>query len=67
MAGKTGQIVTSTNNGVTWTTRSSGTTEHFYRVGNNSDGTFFVSGDAGKILASSDGTTWTSKTSGTSE
>jgi hypothetical protein len=57
-------ILTSSDNGTTWTTLTSGTSG--YRNGitlGNSN--FVVVGESGEILTSSDGTTWTSRTSGT--
>ena len=64
--GINGTIVTSGNNGATWTTRTSGTTEDLQKV--FYDGTLFIAvGTTGKILTSSDTITWTSRTSGTTE
>jgi len=66
VVGSEGTIFTSSDNGTTWTSRTSGTTglicgvtygnSTFVAVGNN---------DTGTIFTSPDGTTWTSRTSGT--
>ena len=64
--GINGTIVTSGNNGGTWTTCTSGTTEDLQKV--FYDGTLFIAvGTTGKILTSSDAITWTARTSGTTE
>ena len=57
----TGAIVNS-QNGITWTNRTSGTTKDLHEVtyGNN---TFVAVGHDGIILTSPDGITWTSRTS----
>ena len=59
--GNTGRIQTSTD-GLTWTTQTSGTTEHLSGITYNSDATtFVVVGDDNTILQSiDDGVTWTS-------
>jgi hypothetical protein len=59
--GNTGKIQTSTD-GLTWTTQTSGTTEHLSGITYNSDATtFVVVGDDNTILQSiDDGVTWTS-------
>lgn len=62
--GKTGTIVTSPE-GITWTLRTSGTTEHLYSV--IWDGTKFIaSGNNNTLLTSSDGITWAAKSTGLS-
>ena len=64
--GINGTILTSGNNGGTWTPRTSGTTEDLQKV--FYDGTLFIAvGTTGKILTSSDAITWTPRTSGTTE
>jgi len=62
--GNGGTILTSTD-GTTWTSRTSGTSQHLHGVtyGNSN---FVTVGNGGTILTSTDGTTWTSGTSGTS-
>ena len=65
-AGDSGKIYTSTDKGITWTSRTSGVSKGLKAVsfGNN---TFVTSGDDGTILTASDnGTTWTTRTSGVS-
>ena len=60
-----GKFYASSDNGSSWTSRTSGTTNSLRGVafGNN---TFVAAGVDGTILTSSDnGTTWTSRTSGT--
>ena len=62
--GASGTILTS-DNGTTWTSRTSGTSVTLQNVtyGNS---LFLAVGESGTILTSSDnGTTWTSRTSGT--
>jgi photosystem II stability/assembly factor-like uncharacterized protein len=61
--GESGTILTSSD-GITWTSRTSGTSEALYVVtyGNN---TFVTVCDSGTILTSKDGTTWTSRDSNT--
>ena len=63
--GYSGTILTSSDNGTTWASRSSGTSKYLRRVtyGNSS---FVTVGNGGTILTSSDGTSWTSRSSGTS-
>ena len=63
--GESGTILTSSD-GVTWTSRTSGTSDKIREVtyGNSS---FVTVGDNGTILTSTDGTSWTLRTSGTSE
>jgi hypothetical protein len=62
--GGSGTILTGPD-GITWTSRTSGTSEGLLGVtyGNS---TFVVVGTNGTILTSPDGTSWTSRTSGTS-
>ena len=62
--GDSGTILTSPD-GVTWTIRSSGTSNSLYGVtyGNN---TFVAVGYNGAILTSPDGVSWTTRFSGTS-
>jgi len=60
--GDTGTILSSTD-GISWTTRTSGTIENLNGV---THGTIHVAvGDNGTILTSGDGNTWTARTSGT--
>ena len=61
--GESGTILTSSD-GVTWTSRTSGTSDKIREVtyGNS---TFVTVGDNGTILTSTDGTSWTLRTSGT--
>ncbi len=62
--GQTGSIITSLD-GITWSLRTSGTTEHLKSV--VWDGTkFLVGGTNNTLLTSSDGTTWAAKTTGLS-
>jgi len=55
--GESGTILTSSD-GTTWTSRTSGTTNHLYGV-TYANSTFVTVGDNATILTSSDGTTWT--------
>jgi hypothetical protein len=50
---------------VTWTPRTSGTSDVLYNV-TYGNGLFVAVGDYGTILTSPDGVTWTPQTSGTS-
>ena len=61
--GDNGIILTSSD-GISWTKRTSVTTNNLYGVtyGNS---TFVTVGNNGTILVSSNGTTWTSRNSGT--
>ena len=64
--GAAGTILTSVN-GITWTSRTSGTTNTLYGV-TYGNGKFVVVGggdSGGTILTSADGIAWTSRTSGT--
>ena len=59
--GNTGVILTSNDDGATWSTSTSGTTENLNSViWNNDLSEFIVTGDNNVILHSNDGTTWTS-------
>ena len=59
--GNTGVILTSNDDGATWSTSTSGTTENLNSVIWNDDlSEFIVTGDNNVILHSADGTTWTS-------
>jgi|APSaa5957512535_1039671.scaffolds.fasta_scaffold49400_1 photosystem II stability/assembly factor-like uncharacterized protein len=63
--GESGTILTSSDNGSSWTSRTSGTTERLHNIAYG-DETFVVIGNSGTILTSSDnGTSWTSRTSST--
>ena len=61
--GSNGTIITSPD-GITWTTRTSGTTEPLLAVIWNG-ALFVVTGNNGGIFTSPDGITWTARTSGT--
>ena len=60
--GNVGSILTSSD-GISWTERTSGTTNNLYGV-TYGGGLLVVVGDNGTILTSSSGTSWTSRTSG---
>ncbi len=60
--GDVGTILTSSD-GISWTERTSGTTNNLYGV-TYGGGLVLTVGDNGTILTSSDGSTWTSRTSG---
>jgi hypothetical protein len=60
--GKVGTIVTSSD-GVSWTNRSSGTTNPLWGVAYG-NGMFVAVGDGGTIVTSSEGVSWTSRSSG---
>jgi hypothetical protein len=65
--GDVGTILTSPDNGITWTPRTASppTTSKLLSVWNN--GTAFAAvGEGGTIVSSTDGNTWTPRTSGTS-
>lgn len=61
----TGNIVTSGNNGATWTDRTSPFGGTAIRSIDYDNGTFVAVGDGGKIATSTDGITWTLSASGT--
>jgi len=65
IVGTNGTILTSSDK-ITWTSRTSGTTEALYNV-LWSGSQFVIVGTTGTILTSSDGINWTPRTSGTSE
>ena len=60
-----GQILTSPD-GVTWTSRTSGTTNRLRDVAFG-NGVYAICGDSGTILTSTNLSTWTSRTSGTTD
>jgi hypothetical protein len=60
--GDAGTILSGTD-GITWTTRTSGTTSNLNGV--TYGGIYVAVGDGGTILTSADGATWTAQTSGT--
>jgi len=65
ISGVSGTILTSSDNGSSWTTQTTGTSEVIWEVIYNNN--IFVSvSDNGSIYTSEDGTTWTPRTSGTS-
>ena len=58
--GPTGRLFTSTDAGVTWTVRTTGTTENLISIAyNSSNSQFLVGCTNGAWLSSTDGTTWT--------
>ena len=63
--GYSGTILTSSDNGNTWTGRTSGISEYLGGV-TYGNGLFVTVGYSGTILTSSDGTSWDNRTSGTS-
>jgi len=63
--GSSGLIMTSADNGITWTARTSGTTNTLKSIV-YANGTFVVAGYNGTILTSTDGITWTLRTSSAS-
>jgi len=63
--GATGEIYTSSNDGVSWTSQISGTTTSLRGFTYNTvKNQLIITGDNGTILTSNDGTTWTAQTSG---
>jgi photosystem II stability/assembly factor-like uncharacterized protein len=62
--GQSGTILTSSD-GVTWTSRTSGSSRNLWAVAYGNS-TYVVVGGSGTILTSSDGISWTSRSSGTS-
>jgi hypothetical protein len=62
--GTGGRLATSTDAGVTWTVRTSGTTENLNQIDYHSaTQTFIAGGDGGVIVRSTNGSTWTANTS----
>ena len=64
VVGNSGKILTSTD-GISWTTRTSGTTSHLQAVSYEA-GKFIAVGQSGRIITSTDGISWTLRTSGIS-
>lgn len=63
--GNIGQVLSSLDNGLTWTVRSTGATGTGYH-GIATDGvTTVITSNDGKVMSSTDGITWTARTSGT--
>ena len=64
--GPDGTILTSSDNGISWCSRTAGISQSLFGItyGNS---TFVAVGANGTILTSSDGISWTSRTSGTSK
>lgn len=61
-----GGVILTSPDGVTWTSRTSGTTQALYDVAWGSEVQRFVAvGANGTVLSSSNGTTWAAETSGT--
>jgi photosystem II stability/assembly factor-like uncharacterized protein len=68
VAGNSGTILKTTDNGQTWVSLSSGTSVHLLDVFFTSTSTGWVVGNSGTILTTTNGgTTWTSQNSSTSE
>jgi len=63
--GNSGTLLTSSD-GITWTSRTSGTTKSLNGI-TYANNTFITVGGSGTIMTSSDGTSWTPKTSGTTK
>lgn len=58
--GPSGQLYTSTDAGITWTVRATGTSENLISIAYNiTNQQFFVGASGGDFLTSTDGTTWT--------
>jgi photosystem II stability/assembly factor-like uncharacterized protein len=63
--GDNGTIITSTDNGVTWSAETSGTTENLYAIRYDAATDIFIAvGANGKILISPDSNSWVSQASG---
>ncbi len=63
ICGGGGQIFTSTDEGVTWTSRASGVTANLVTIGFDAAGEgFLAGGGAGEFTSTTDGTTWTGDT-----
>jgi len=63
--GDGGTVITSTDNGVTWTAQTSGTTENLYAVRYDAATDIFIAvGANGKIIISPDGVSWVTQPSG---
>ena len=56
--------MTTSTDGTTWTTRTSGFGTTTIRGVTYGDGLYVAVGDSGKLTTSTDGTTWTTRTSG---
>ena len=66
--GDAGTIITSTDNGVTWTAQTSGTIQNLYAVRYDAATDIFIAvGANGKILISPDAVSWVSQASGVIE
>jgi hypothetical protein len=64
VAGVSGQLMSSTDSGATFTVRTSGFSTDFINDIAFGNGVFVAVGNAGKISSSSDGITWTARTAG---
>ncbi len=60
--GDSGKIISSENNGLSWTDRTSGTANNLETVTYDGSGLFCTAGASGTILTSSDGISWVSRT-----
>jgi hypothetical protein len=58
------QTILTSSDGISWTSRTSGTTNYLIGV-TYANSTFVAVGYYGSIVTSSDGISWTSRTSGT--
>lgn len=65
-SGGNGVVLTSTNNGASWTTQATGTFQFLEDIDGWNDTTAWVVGSTGVIYATTDGSTWTAQASGTS-